>query len=238
MRFRVDVDLGGRALTLPLNYQELIQGILYHAMPKDLAEEGHLQIAGVRKMSLFTFSRLFGKSNIDISRKLICFRSLYFYVSTCNERLGCTIMANLSDSIRFYEESFPCQLSMVETYRNGNWIEMLSPVTAHKTDIDSKRITYLEPNSIVFAQAIYQNLQRKYRYFYREDYDGPFALSALPKSLKSSNILYKKTYIKGYMGKFHLIASPKAMQLLYDVGLGEKNAQGFGMFRMEENKDV
>lgn len=41
MRFRVDVDLRGEILTLPLNYREMVQAIMYHAMPEEAANFAH-----------------------------------------------------------------------------------------------------------------------------------------------------------------------------------------------------
>ena len=238
MRFRVDVDLMDKGVTLPLNYQKLIQGILYHALPRELAEEAHQQEPGIRKLPQFTFSRLFGHDGIDLKRRLIHFPRLYFEVSTHRDSIAYYMMTILSKGIRFFEEDFSTKLTILENYRGGHDIELLSPVTVRRTDPVTKKSVYFEPNTLDFNAAIYRNLQTKYRLYFGEEYQGPFAITAKPESLKSSNILYKNTYIKGYVGLFQLVASPKAMHLLYDIGLGEKNAQGFGMFRMEEKKHV
>ena len=65
MRFKIEVDLQGVSLKLPLNYQEVIQGILYHALPEEVANDAHRQEKGVRKMPLFTFSSLHGTYAIN-----------------------------------------------------------------------------------------------------------------------------------------------------------------------------
>ncbi|MCC8075170.1 MAG: hypothetical protein LIO95_04380, partial [Clostridiales bacterium] len=41
---------------------------------------------------------------------------------------------------------------------------------------------------------------------------------------------YKGNYITGYGGSFQLGGDPALLDLLYNAGLGGKNAQGFGMF--------
>ncbi|WP_149555552.1 MULTISPECIES: CRISPR-associated endoribonuclease Cas6 [Streptococcus] len=48
--------------------------------------------------------------------------------------------------------------------------------------------------------------------------------------------MYKKTSIKAYMRNLHLFANPEPMHLLYNISLGEKNSQDFGIFRIEEMK--
>lgn len=232
MRFKIEVDLQGVSLKLPLNYQEVIQGILYHSLPEEVANDAHRQEKGVRKMPLFTFSSLRGTYAINREQGAIYFDSLYFFVSCLDDSLGFSLVTNLFKGITIFGHQFPCQITSLSDYGGGNWIEFLSPVTVRKTNLDTKKTTYFEPNTMEFTSAIYQNLKRKYQYYYGAEYEGPFALSAVPESVKKSIITYKGTNIRAYSGRFHLVASPEAMALLYNIGLGEKNAQGFGMFQM------
>lgn len=237
MRFKIEVDLQGVSLKLPLNYQEVIQGIIYHALPEEAANEAHRQEKGVRKMPLFTFSSLRGNYRVNREQRAIYFDTLYFYVSCLDDYLGFSLVTNLFKGITIFSHRFPCQITSLPDYQGGNWIELLSPVTVHKTELGTKKTIYFEPNTMEFTSAIYQNLKRKYQYYYGEEYEGPFALSATPASVKKSIITYKGTNIRAYSGRFHLVASPEAMTLLYNIGLGEKNAQGFGMFRMEDSNE-
>ncbi|HFU4218464.1 TPA: CRISPR-associated endoribonuclease Cas6 [Streptococcus suis] len=234
MRFRVDVDLNGKSLVLPTHYQQVVQGILYHAMPRIVADKAHYQAKGVRNLPLFTFSQLFGDFSKDHKKGTLLFSELYFYVSFKDEVLGYEVVKNLMKGIDFYGKRYACQIHLLPDYSGGYWMQTLSPILARRTDPETRKVTFFKPNTMDFTLAIYNNLKRKYLHYYGKEYVGEFALSAIPESIQPVSVRYKNTYLKGYTGKFYLVASPQAMEMVYDMGLGEKNAQGFGMFRMEE----
>lgn len=235
VRFKVSLILD-KPLTLPLNYREMVQRALYRTMPLEEADKAHRQIPGHRQFQKFTFSRLLGRSQINMERRLICFEDLYFYVSCLDDLLAYAMIAELRKGISLYDQVFPTEVNVLTPIQQSSYIRMLSPVTVRKTDASTQETTYFEPNYPEFTQAVYRNLCNKYRHFYHEDYEGEFALLAEPASLKSTNAKFGNLYIKAYMGDFRLIASSQAMELLYHVGLGEKNAQGFGMFAYKSEK--
>ncbi|HEM3684130.1 TPA: CRISPR-associated endoribonuclease Cas6 [Streptococcus suis] len=230
----MDVDLNGNSLVLPIHYQQVVQGILYHAMPRIVADKAHYQAKGVRNLPLFTFSQLFGDFSKDHKKGTLLFSELYFYVSFKDEVLGYEVVKALMKGLDFYGKKYACQIHLLPAYSGGYWIQTLSPILARRTDPETKKVTFFKPNTMDFALAIYNNLKRKYLHYYGKEYVGEFALSAIPESIQPVSVRYKNTYLKGYTGKFYLVASPQAMEMVYDMGLGEKNAQGFGMFRMEE----
>ncbi len=43
---------------------------------------------------------------------------------------------------------------------------------------------------------------------------------------------YKGFYLDGWKGRYKLKGKRKYLNFLYQVGLGAKNAQGFGMFKV------
>ena len=49
-------------------------------------------------------------------------------------------------------------------------------------------------------------------------------------------IIYKGSYIKAYSGIYELYGSDELKQFAYDVGFGERNCQGFGMFEIYKEK--
>lgn len=166
--------------------------------------------------------------------KIISFRSLSFPVSCYDDDLACQMVINLSKGICIYRKDYSFKLTVLKEDWQGHRIRMLSPLVARRTSVEDGKMSQLVPNQLDFAQAIYKNLCRKYHYFYGEDYRGTFALLALSETLKATNAKFENLYIKGYMGTFYLVVEPRALGLLYNLGLGEKNAQGFGMFEMEE----
>src|SRR5215213_4454754 len=70
MRLRISLTAEGRLLQLPIQYNHLLQGLIYsnldHALSEWLHEKGHAY--GERRFKLFTFSRLFGKREASNSR--------------------------------------------------------------------------------------------------------------------------------------------------------------------------
>ena len=56
----------------------------------------------------------------------------------------------------------------------------------------------------------------------------PIQISAKDKFVTK----YKQSYITGWYGIYKLIGERKYLDFLYQVGLGGKNSQGFGMFEL------
>src|SRR5215217_9757044 len=70
MRLRISLNPEGPSLRLPVQYNHLMQGLIYsnldHALSEWLHEKGHA--SGARRFKLFTFSRLFGKREAENGR--------------------------------------------------------------------------------------------------------------------------------------------------------------------------
>ena len=70
MRLRINLYPEGHSLRLPVQYNHLVQGLIYsnldHALSEWLHEKGHA--SGARRFKLFTFSRLFGKRQAENGR--------------------------------------------------------------------------------------------------------------------------------------------------------------------------
>ncbi len=63
MRLRIGLAAREASIEVPIQYNHLLQGLIYHNLDRALSEwlheEGHAY--GKRRFKLFTFSRLFGK---------------------------------------------------------------------------------------------------------------------------------------------------------------------------------
>ncbi|CAN5788322.1 hypothetical protein BH23ACT11_BH23ACT11_10350 [soil metagenome] len=63
MRLRISLSSENGPLQVPVQYNHLLQGLVYHNLDRVLSEwlheRGHAY--GERRFKLFTFSRLFGK---------------------------------------------------------------------------------------------------------------------------------------------------------------------------------
>jgi CRISPR-associated endoribonuclease Cas6 len=115
-------------------------------------------------------------------------------------------------------------------------IKMLSPISVHSTlekkDGGKKTYFYL-PTEKEFSELVHKNLLKKYVSFL-EKYPEDIELSLRPLFFSEKKnfhlIIYKDYVVKGYSGIYELVGSRELKQFAYDTGLGERNAQGFGMF--------
>ena len=66
VRLRVSLEAEGGLLQVPIQYNHLLQGLIYNNLDRALLswlhEEGHAY--GMRRFKLFAFSRLFGKREV------------------------------------------------------------------------------------------------------------------------------------------------------------------------------
>ena len=90
MRLRISLSSENSSLSLPIQYNHLLQGLIYNNLDQVLSnwlhEKGHAY--GARRFKLFTFSRLFGKRQAENGR--IRFAGpVHFYLGAVNgEVLG------------------------------------------------------------------------------------------------------------------------------------------------------
>lgn len=70
MRLRISLSSENSSLKLPIQYNHLLQGLIYNNLDQVLSnwlhEKGHAY--GARRFKLFTFSRLFGKRESENGR--------------------------------------------------------------------------------------------------------------------------------------------------------------------------
>ncbi len=112
-------------------------------------------------------------------------------------------------------------------------IKTLSPITVHAT-IDNGKTVYYTPHQKEFYDAVKCNALSKLE---KLGYSDRIHFEMIPccDFTEKNKIVtvYKNTYITAWSGRFRLISDAHALNLLYDVGIGTKNSQGFGMFDVE-----
>lgn len=115
-------------------------------------------------------------------------------------------------------------------------IRMVTPVTAYSTFmLNGKRKTfYYSPREEEFQQHVKENAVKKYVALYGHAPANP-ELHLEPvneRQIRAKTVMFKNTYIKGWMGDFILKGSLELMQIVYDVGLSAKNSNGLGLFEV------
>lgn len=229
-----------RPLILPLNYNHILQSIIYRAignMPdyaNFLHNEGYTR--DKRQYRMFQFSQLSGEYTIQ-DRKII-FRSYVSFEIRTPEPLLIRLLGEYfwNHGIRFGETVYrDIQMELYDyTVEEENiTIRMKSPVTVYSTDSEEGRIYYYNPEEEEFYQRLKENFFRKYQAYYGvEPVEMPEIKKERDKMPKKFVTKYQGRYITAWYGTYELSGKRKYLDFLYQVGLGSKNSQGFGMFEI------
>lgn len=80
---------------------------------------------------------------------------------------------------------------------------------------------------------INKNFIRKYASCYGIEPESDVEIEPVRITEKDKFVTnYKGFYLSGWQGIYHLYGERKYLDFLYQTGLGSRNSQGFGMFRL------
>ena len=223
---------------LPLNYRPLVHGMIYRVLSDDreAANQLHDLPPGDGRRPFFkgfTFSQLRGQYTID--RHTIWFyRRIELEIRGWNEELMRMMYRFFSrqQSVQIGTEALPvldCHLEDKRLNTGSTLIRMASPVVAYATDQTNHTVFY-SPDQEQFYSSLVYNAQRKGQFFL-EDAPGDLRILSMNDRLPQKQFsMFKKTYITAWYGTYRLEGDPQLMNLLYQVGLGAKNSEGYGLF--------
>ena len=246
MRITIDLKKKDNPIILPINYNHIIQSVIYNNITPSLSHFLHSEGYAYekRRFKLFTFSRLLGKHTVysDKEKKFIRFPAgiklsisspvsrflteiAESFVKKAEVQLGDTKAVVLSINVHTQPERFENAV-----------IKMLSPVTVYstlKTAEGKKKTYYYTPYEKEFSLLVQENLKKKYKVLFGKKTEEEVQLTVLDnKKPKEIITYYKGIVIKGWIGIFNLKGSPELIRIGYETGLGSKNPQGFGMFEI------
>lgn len=246
MRLRISLAAQGQTLRVPIQYNHLLQGLIYsnldRALSEWLHEKGHAH--GQRRFKLFTFSRLFGKREIE-NGHLVFAGPVHFYLGAVDTEVLGSLAEHLLTKPTVRLGNAPCWVTEVGVEPEPDidpskpmQVRALSPITAYSTLETSdgrKKTYYYAPQEKEWSEALISNLERKAKALgwmadninrdLKEAWVRPYKVrSADQKILK-----FKGFVIKGWTGLYKAKLPEPYFRLAYDAGLGSKNAQGFGM---------
>ena len=237
---QITIQLIGDQIALPIASNESIQGLLYKAISEDPSYSSKVHEEGRcfdgRKYKLFTFGEPEGRYMIRESEIVylngmrLTVRSLdpYFiqllfaYFTKHEQILIGNRMVNVGE----------VKLGDDKIFEDRIMIRTLSPITAYVTDEDGHTV-YYSPKDEKFYDSLIINARRKWGSAYGTAEEPSLHICRLEnvRYIKRAT-RFKSTYITAWHGTFILEGSPKILDLLYQVGLGSKNSQGFGMFEV------
>lgn len=251
MRLKITLraDDHGR-LAVPIHYQSLLQGLIYHSLEKDRTLQTFLHDEGFayqnRRFKLFTFSRLLGPFYFDRKSGELIFKDkvdwyvgsiLPDFINALGEKFLLTGVVQMGKQKAVIEG---LEYEKMMEPADSATISMLSPITIYSTyeKEDGGHLThYFRPDDAVFSHLLIKNSIKKYEAFYGDPYNGSMSFAPLHVSEKDKVVTnYRKTIINAWGGTYKLSADPKMVNFLYSVGLGSKNSQGFGMFKLKETE--
>lgn len=225
-------------LALPLNYQHILQAIIYHNLESSFGYSDYIHNNGftqnARTFKLFTFSLLNGQYKVR-NKKIIFSNWLKFEVHSPEIFMLKMLAENIQKNGIYYGNQLfqNVQTTLMDsTIENEELhIRMLSPCTVYSTDPNTKKTYYYTPDDEEFSYMVNENFHRKYTACYGVEPDSNIWIEPIYVTGKDKFVTkYKDFYICGYMGEYYLAGKRKYLDFLYQTGLGSKNSQGFGMF--------
>ncbi len=229
--------------SLPVNYNYLLQSMIYNLLDnkeklsRKIHETGY-QIED-KHFKLFTFSLLRGQYKIH-GKRIEFLDKVRFEIRTVDKNILLTIVESLLnlETLRIGQNLVKIlNVKIGEKKLTGTSykIRMISPLVVRSTDADTKKTLYYNPFDTEFKSRIMENFERKYQAYYHKVPTGRFDIEPINYSLKNKFVTkYKDFLITGWRGEFEIRGDAEVLDFLYQVGLGEKNSMGFGMFVIEE----
>lgn len=242
---RINLETDSKALRVPVQYNHLLQGLVYHNLDRTLSEwlheKGHAY--GTRRFKLFTFSRLFGKR--EMRNGHIGFSGpVHFYLGAVDAQVLGSLAEHLLTKPAVRLGSAHCRVTEVGVEPEPEIasgqpviVKAISPITAYstlQTPDGNKKTYYYAPQEKEWSEALVSNLKRKAKALgWAADIDNDLLEAGVrPHKVRSGDqkiLNFKGTVIKGWTGLYEVKMPEPYFRLAYDAGFGAKNAQGFGM---------
>ena len=227
-------------LVLPIHYNQILQGVVYHHLEKAIAENLHEKgfPREKRHFKLFTFSRLQGRFQIE-GEQIRFAEHVKWSVASVHTDFLESLVLNLVRERSLFVGQNPCVVEGVEVLFSPRAqtmaVKAISPITTYSTLYDAegrKKTYYYSPFENDFGRLVSENLLKKYEAAYgqKPGEDWAVLLKPLRVSAKDEKVLkFKGTVIKAWNGLYELSGPPELLKMALDAGLGSKNSQGFGM---------
>ena len=227
-------------LALPLNYNYQLMSVVYRLTGSDEEFSEFLHEKGWRSggasFRMFCFSPLSGHYRIE-NKQIIFDGSISFELRSPSEDLIRAVRTELFEKGCFKLFDTTLEVRMLECYDrrfddDAYRIRTLSPIALRQRTEDGRSV-YYSPEDREFDELINLNLYRKFNAAFGTEPPSTvdLTLASRPKKVVTK---IKDTWVTAYHASFEMYADPSVTQFLYDTGLGSRNSQGFGMFKILE----
>ena len=224
-------------MILPLNYRYQVQSALFGKLREVQASDfWHNEGFGeARKFKPFIFGELMGRHTICKENKTITF---YDRISFEVRSIDLSFIENLNKSFdlsaRFvlFDRILPVTEHSLRDFHlpeNACFFKTATPVCVHQTLADGKT-RYFSPEEPQFSEGLLLNFQNKYQTVLQKT---PPEICITPTGTHKKLVTrYKGIWITAFSGTYEICAPHEALEFIYNVGLGEKNPQGFGLLKL------
>ena len=225
-------------IDIPVNYNYYVQSAIFKILAdenSDYAEYLHNIADGSKtRYKFFTFGSLIGKSHF-YNKTLYYEGGIKLEIrSVSNEFLQ--VLANSilnGNKLCIGKHCLSIKDVDIRGYTVPDTllkIRTLTPIVAKKQTEDN-HTEYYSPHDVRFIKRIRETFENKYNVFVGQVQHS--SIDILPLNIGKKVVTkYKDTWITAYHGTFEICGSTECLQFLYDVGLGVKTSQGFGMFEV------
>ena len=229
-----------KPLVLPINYNYILQSALFKAMKNSTNINDFVHDSGFeyknRTYKLFTFSMLSGRYKIE-GKQIIFYDEVSFEVRSTESIILRSIKENLENNgITYMEQHYDVEIVRISDYEvelDEITIRMKTPICIHETYEEDgvSKTYYYSPFDEDFERRICENFENKYESYTMKKPDTKITIEPLEITKRDKVVTkYKGIYISAWKGVYKIKGKRKYLDFLYQVGLGEKNSQGFGMF--------
>lgn len=236
-------------LELPTQYNQAVQGFIYHHLELALARWLHDEAYRhrQRRYKMFTFGRLQGRYALLPEAGRVRFEGgVTLPVAAADARILQSLAETFLRRGEVVLHRTPCRVGGVAIipparpdFSRPVRVRTLSPITAYSTATTpggAKKTYYYNPREREWSTLLLDNLRRKALALGWEpgrvaELHGRVApLRVGPHDRRVNR--FKETVVVAYTGEYALELPPPLFELAYDTGLGSKNAQGFGMIEV------
>lgn len=229
-----------KGINLPIAYRHAQQSLIYNSLRNCPGYSEKLHNHGVAEnttgFKLFTFSPLEG-SYTKVGKRMIFHGRVSFEIRCHDAFMAQLLLDSLheGEKVNILNNDLAIESCVMENkviFDRTVTVRMVSPVTVLSNTSD-KHTVYYSPEDDVFFERIVANAKRKWCSLYDEN---DFDFNIYPAAGKYNKLvtLFKGTYVNAWHGNFVLEGNPQVLNFLYNVGLGNRTSQGFGMFEIRD----
>lgn len=229
---------------LPWHYPHLLHGFLYGAIARASPHLGNFLhdqgfVAGNHRYKMLVFSRLYPRTACSHLGGLILTPPIHWWVSSPlpapMEALAETLLAErevVLETARMEVEKVEVELPPELSGRV--FCETLSLLVASTGVQKGEKLhkRFLSPEEPDFWRVVELNLKRKAASLGISVSSGAVVRFETVGEWRSRLFLVQGIQVRGYEGRFLMEGEESLLRLAYEAGLGERNCQGFGMFRV------